>query len=175
MHWLSIFYRFIPGIVAGLGGAVLVWYAPSHRKIQFAVVATALGLICMEWEYLVAGIYLRVNWLSITMVPLTLLFLALTAIGLFIGVIGCLCLGICGLLFFTYVNVRYGEPFLLGYIIPVFYALLVGLCRQRLEFRRPGILEVWYLEAVWLTCLNTVVIWRTTVLGKWGWILGHAW
>jgi hypothetical protein len=169
MHWLSIFYQFVPGIVAGLGEAVLVWSAPSHRKIQFTVAATALGLICMEWEYLVAGVF------SVSFVPEILLYLALTAIGLLLGVIGCLCLGICGLLFFTYVNVRYGSPFLLDYIIPVFYALLVGLCRRRLGLRRTGILEIGFLEAAWLVCLNTVVIWRTTMLGKWGWILGHEW
>ena len=101
MDWLSTFYRFVPGIVAGLGGSVLVWYAPSQHKIRFTVAATALGLICMEWEYLVAGVF------SISMVPGLLVYLALTAIGLLLGVPGCLCLGICGLLFFTYVNVTY--------------------------------------------------------------------
>jgi hypothetical protein len=169
MHWLSIFYRFIPGIVAGLGGAVLVWRAPSHRKIQFTVAATALGLICMEWEYWVAGRFF------VWFIPEILLYLALTAIGLFLGVRGCFFLGICGLLYFTYLNVRYGEPYLLGYIIPVFYVLLVGFSRRSLSWSRPGILEVGRLEAVWLICLNTVVIWRTTMLGKWGWILGHVW
>jgi hypothetical protein len=166
MHWLSIFYRFVPGIVAALGGAVLIWSAPSHRKIQLTVVATALGLICMWWEYIVAGTF------SISMVPGILFYLSLTAIGLLLGARGSLCLGIGGLLFFTYVNVRYGSPFLLDYIIPVFYALLVGLCRRRLGLRRTGILEVGYLEVVWLICLNSIVIWRTTMLGKWGWILG---
>ena len=169
MHWLSIFYRFVPGIVAALGGAVLIWSAPSHRKIQFTVVATALGLICMWWEYIVASTF------SFSMVPGILFYLALTAIGLILGARGSLCLGIGGLVFFTYVNVRYGSPYLLDYIIPVFYALLVGLCRRRLALRRKGILEVGYLEAVWLICLNSIVIWRTTMLGKWGWILGHEW
>jgi hypothetical protein len=169
MHWLSIFYRFVPGIVASLGGAVLVWSASSQRKIQFTVAATALSLICMEWEYVVAGVF------SISMVPEILGYLALTAIGLVLGPPGCLCLGICGLLFFTYVNVRYGSPYLLDYIIPVFYAILVGLCRRRLALRRPGILEVGRLEAIYLICLNTVVIWRTTTLNKWGWILGQDW
>ena len=166
MHWLNIFYRFVPGIVATLGGAVLIWYAPSHRKIQFTVAATALGLTCMWWEYIVAGIF------SVSMVPGILFYLTLTAIGLILGARGSLVLGIGGLLFFTYVNVRYGSPFLLDYIIPVFYAILVGLCRQQLALRSKGILEVGYLEAVWLICLNTVVIWRTTILGKWGWIFG---
>ena len=169
MHFFSIFYRFVPGAVAGLGGAVLVWCAPSHRKIQFTVASTALGLICMEWEYLVAGVF------SVSMVPELFFYLALTTIGLLLGVRGCLCLGICGLLFFTYVNVRYGSPYLLDYVIPVFYALLVGLCRRRLALRRPGILEIGYLEVVWLICLNSIVIWRTTMLGKWGWILGQVW
>jgi hypothetical protein len=169
MHWLSIFYRFVPAIVAGLGGAMLIWYAPSHRKIQFTVAATVLGLICMEWEYLVGGTF------SVSMVPSFLVVLALTAIGLLLGTVSCLCLGICGLLFLTYVNVRFGEPYLLGYVMPVLYALLVGLCRRRLALRRNGILEVGYLETVWLICLNCVVIWRTTMLGKWGWILGQDW
>ena len=169
MHWLSIFYRFVPGIVAALGGAVLIWSAPSHRKIQFTVAATALGLICMWWEYIVAGIF------SVSMVPGILFYLTLTAIGLILGARGSLVLGIGGMLFFTYVNVRYGSPFLLDYIIPVFYAILVGLCRRRLVLRRKGILEVGYLEAVWFICLNTVVIWRTTMLSKWGWIFGQNW
>ena len=169
MHWLSIFYRFVPGIVAGLGGAILIWSAPSHRKIQLTVAATALGLVCMWWEYLAAGTF------SVSMVPGILLYLALTAIGLLLGARGSLCLGIGGLLFFTYVNVRYGSPYLLDYIIPVFYALLVGLCRRRLALRRKGILEVGYLEAAWLICLNSIVIWRTTMLSKWGWILGQDW
>jgi hypothetical protein len=169
MHWLNIFYRFVPGIVASLGGSILVLSAPSERKIQFTVAATALGLTCMEWEYLVAGVF------SVSMVPELFFYLALTAIGLLLGVRGCFFLGICGLLFFTYVNVRYGSPYLLDYVIPVFYALLVGLCRRRLALRRPGILEVGYLEAIYLICLNTVVIWRTTMFGKWGWILGQVW
>jgi len=169
MHWLSVFYRYVPAIVAGFGGWLLIWSAPSHRKIQFTVAATALGLTCMEWEYVVVGFF------SLSMVPGFLVYLVLTAIGLLLGTIGCLCLGICGLLFFAYVNVRYGSPFLLDYILPVFYALLVGLCRRRLELRRPGILEVWRLEAAWLICLNAVVIWRTTMLDKWGWILGQDW
>lgn len=169
MHWLSILYRYVPAIVAGLGGSVLIWSAPSQHKIKFTVGATALGLICMEWEYVVAGVF------SVSNVPSTLVFLALTAIGLLFGTVGCLCLGICGLLLFAYVNVRYGAPYLLDYILPVFYALLVGLCRRRLTLRRPGILEVGYLEAVCLICLNSVVIWRTTMFGKWGWILGHDW
>ena len=169
MDWLGIFYRYVPGIVAGLGGSVLVWSAPSERRIQFTVAATMLGLICMEWEYLVAGVF------SVSEMTFLLVCLALTALALFMGTFGCLCLGICGLLFFTYVNVRFGSPYLLDYVIPVFYALLVGLCRRRLALRRPGILEVGYLEAVWLICLNTVVIWRTTMLDKWGWILGHDW
>jgi hypothetical protein len=112
---------------------------------------------------------------SVSMVPGILLYLALTAIGLLLGARGSLCLGIGGMLFFTYVNVRYGSPYLLDYIIPVFYALLVGLCRRQLALRHPGILEVGYLEVVWLICLNSVVIWRTTMLGKWGWILGKDW
>ena len=123
----------------------------------------------MEWEYLVAGVF------SVSMVPGFLVYLALTVIGLLLGTIGCLCLGVCGLLFFTYVNVRFGSPYLLDYVIPVFYALLVGLCRRRLGLRRPGILEVGHLEVIWLICLNSVVIWRTTMLGKWGWILGRDW
>ena len=169
MHWLSIFYRYVPGIVAGLGGALLVWSAPSHRKIQFTVAATALGLTCMEWEYLIAGFF------SISMVPGFLIYLILTAIGLIFKTTGCICLGICSLFFFAYVNVRYGSPFLLDYILPFFYALLVGMCRRQLGLKRPGILEVGRLEAAWLICLNAIVIWRTTMLGKWGWILGQDW
>ncbi len=171
MHWLSIFYRFVPGIVAGLGGSVLIWSAPSRRRIQFTVAATVLGLICMEWEYWVAGGFPLV----VSEVPFFLVCFVLTAIALLIGALGCLCLGICGLLLFTYVNVRFGSPFLLDYVMPVFYALLVGLCRRRLAWRCPGILEVGRLETVWLICLNTVVIWRTTMLDKWGWILGQDW
>ena len=166
MHWFSIFYRYIPGIVAGLGGAVLVWRAPSHRNIQFTVAATALGLICMEWEYWVAMGF------PASEVPFFSVSISLTVIALFFGAPGGFFLGICGMLLFTYVNVRYGAPFLLDYILPVFYALLIGLCRKRLGLRRPGILEAGYLEAIWLLCLNSVVIWRTTVLGKWGWIFG---
>ena len=169
MHWLSILYWYVPTIVASLGGSLLIWSAPSQRKIQFTVGATALGVICMQWEYVMVGIF------SITMVPSFLVVLALTTIGLLLGTVGCLCLGICGLLFLTYVNVRYGAPFLLDYILPIFYTFLVGLCRRRLGLRRTGILEVGRLEAIWLICLNSVVIWRTTMLGKWGWILGQNW
>jgi len=168
MNWLSEFYRYVPAIVAGFAGSLLIWSAPSNRKIHFTLTATALGLICMEWEYWVAMGF------PVSEVPFFLVSIFLTIIALFMGALGCFCLGICGLLLFTYVNVRYGAPFLLDYILPVFYALLIGLCRKRLKFWRPGILEVGYLEAIWLLCLNSVVIWRTIILGKWWWILGHA-
>ncbi len=83
VHWLNTFYRFVPGIVADVGGAVLIWSAPSHRKIQFTVAATALGLICMWCEYLVAGAF------SVSMVPGILFYLALTAGGLLLILLSC--------------------------------------------------------------------------------------
>lgn len=148
---------------------MLVLSAPSQRKIQFTVAATVLGLICMEWEYWVA------RGFPVSEVPFFFVCIALTVIALLMGARGCLCLGICGLLLFAYVNICFGAPYLLDYVMPFFYALLVGLCRRRLDFRRPGILEIGYMEAVWLICINSIVIWRTTMLGKWGWILGQDW
>ena len=99
MTW--ILYRYVPGVVACLGGALLIWSAPSERKIHFTVGATILGLICMEWEYwLVWGVpAFEIPFFSGSMV--------LTIIALFTGAIGGLCLGFCGLLLFAYVNIRY--------------------------------------------------------------------
>ena len=164
-----LFVRFLPGVVAVLGGAALLYFAPERRKIPFAVLATLLGLTSMETEYWVAHGFpeSEVTFFAGAVVA-TLLALAL-------GKYGGLVLGIVGLAFFAYVNVRYGAPYLLDYVLPVLYGILLALARRELKWFRSGVLAVGCPEAIWLILASGVTIWRTSVLDKWGWLTGRPW
>jgi hypothetical protein len=164
-----LWLRYLPGLVAATGGAALLWFAPERRKIPFAVLATLLGLTSMEAEYWVAHGFpeSEVTFFAGTVV-VTLLALAL-------GKFGGLVLGIIGLAFFAYVNVRYGAPYLLDYVLPVFYGILLALATRELKWFRSGVLAVGCPEAIWLILVNGVTIWRTSVLDKWGWLTGRPW
>jgi hypothetical protein len=164
-----LWLRYLPGLVAVLGGAALLWFAPERRKIPFAVLATLLGLTSMEAEYWVAHGFpeSEVTFFAGAVV-VTLLALAL-------GKYGGLVLGIIGLAFFAYVNVRYGAPYLLDYVLPVFYGVLLAQARRELKWFRSGVWAVGCPEAIWLILVNAITLWRTSVLDKWGWLTGRPW
>ena len=164
-----LWLRYLPGLVAALGGAALLWFAPERRKIPFAVLATLLGLTSMEAEYWVAQGFpeSEVTFFAGAVV--------VTLLALTLGKYGGLVLGIIGLAFFAYVNVRYGAPYLLDYVLPVFYGILLALARRELKWFRSGVLAVGCSEAIWLTLTHGVTIWRTSVLDKWGWLTGRPW
>jgi len=161
--------RFLPGLVAALGGAALLWFAPERRKIPFTVLATLLGLMSMEAEYWVAHGFpeSEVTFFAGAVV--------VTLLALAAGKYGGLLLGIIGLAFFAHVNVRYGAPYLLDYVLPVFYGILLALARRELKWFRSGVLAVGRPEAIWLILTSGVTIWRTSVLDKWGWLTGRPW
>ena len=164
-----LFVRFLPGLVAALGGAALLWFAPERRKIPFTVLATLLGLMSMEAEYWVAHGFpeSEVTFFAGAVV--------VTLLALAAGKYGGLLLGIIGLAFFAHVNVRYGAPYLLDYVLPVFYGILLALARRELKWFRSGVLAVGRPEAIWLILTSGVTIWRTSVLDKWGWLTGRPW
>jgi hypothetical protein len=161
--------RALPGLVAALGGAALICFVPRRRRILTTTLATLLGLASMEAEYWVAHGFpeSEVTFFAGAVV-VTLLALAL-------GKRGGLALGVIGLAFFAYVNVRYGAPYLLDYVLPVFYGILLALARRELKWFRSGVLAVGCPEAVWLILINGITIWRTSVLDKWGWLTGRPW
>jgi hypothetical protein len=134
-----------------------------------AALATLFGLLCMEAEYWFARGFPQDE------VPFFLAAVAITLAGLALGKHGTFALGGLGLAFFAYVNLRYGAPYLLDYVMPVLYAVLLALSRRELHWWRPGLLAVGRLEALGLLFMNIVMVWRTTTLDKWGWLAGQAW
>jgi hypothetical protein len=170
MAWNEhLWVRYLPGVVAAAGGVALIVFAPPRRRIGFAVLATLLGLTCMEAEYWIA------HGFPESEVPFFVLAIALTLLTLPFASRGALGLSVVGLAFFAYVNIRYGAPYLLDYVLPLFYALLVVLARREGGWRGGGVLAAGWPETLWLLTVNAVTIWRTTALDKWGWLLGRPW
>lgn len=161
--------RYLPGLVAALGGGALIGLAPACRRIAFTILATLLGLTCMETEYWVAHGFPsdEVQFFAVTAL--------ITVAALFLGTKGALSLSVAGLGFLAYVNIRYGSPYLLDYILPVEYACLLALARRELNWYGSGIWAHRRLEVLWLLVTNAITVWRTTTLDKWGWIAGRPW
>ncbi|MBZ5516673.1 MAG: hypothetical protein LAN62_17855 [Acidobacteriia bacterium] len=164
-----VWTRYLPGLVAATGGAALIGFAPRRHKIAFAVLATLLGLTCMEAEYWLAHGFPQDE------VPFFIATAFMTSTALFLGKRGGFALGMMGLAFFAYVNTRYGAPYLLDYILPVFYAVLVALSRREMDWSGSTMLRPGWPEASWIVIVHAITLWRTTELGKWGWILGRPW
>jgi len=161
--------RLLPGSVAAVGGAALVGLAPRRHKIAFAIVATLLAVVCMEAEYWVAHGFPQDE------VPFFAATVLIASAALLLGKRGGSALGMMGLAFFAYVNIRYGAPYLLDYVLPVFCAVLVGLARREMNWSGSGLLRPGWLEAFWVVIAHAITLWRTTELDKWGWILGRPW
>ncbi len=164
-----LWLRYLPGAVAALGSMALVGIAPQHRKVLLTGIATLLGLVCMEAEYWVAhGFPSSEVWFFSGAVIMTL-------IALFAGPRGCFLLSVAGFGFFTYVNLRYGAPYLLDYIMPALYASLMAYSRRVLNWSGRGLLVVGRLEKAVLVPILVLMLLRTTTLEKWGWISGKPW
>jgi hypothetical protein len=151
---------------------VAVWFVyhpPANRKIAATIVTTFLGLVSMEAEYWMA------HGFPYSDVPFFLVAAAVTITALFCGRVGGLILGFVGLGFFSYVNLRYGAPYLLDYVMPALYALLVFYSRHELNWVRPGVFRAGVPEGIWFLLLQVLVAWRTSHLFKWGWLVGDPW
>src|SRR5574337_945587 len=118
--------RYLPGLVAAIGGVSLVGSASSQRRTMFAGVATLLGLVCMEAEDWVA------HGFPESEISFFVVAIAMTLTALALGKQGCMILSIIGMVFFAYVNLRYGAPYLLDYVMPVLYATLMASSRREL-------------------------------------------
>jgi zinc transporter ZupT len=79
-------------------------------------------------------------------------------------------LGIAGLAFFAYVNIR-----LLDYLMPVHYAALVVLSRRERHWFGAGFWAPGRPETLWLVLTHAITIWRTTALHKWERMHGRPW
>jgi hypothetical protein len=123
----------------------------------------------MEAEYWVA------RGFPTSEIPFFAAAVAITVAALAIGPVGDLSLGLTGLAFFAYVNLRYGAPYILDYVMPVLYGLLIARSRRDLNWRRPGLFEVGWAESIIVLVLQVLAAWRTTELGTWGWIAGRHW
>ncbi len=164
-----LWMRYLPGAVAALGSMALVGIAPQHRKVLLTGIATLLGLVCMEAEYWVAhGFPASEVWFFSGAMIVTLA-------ALLAGPRGCLLLSVAGFGFFAYVNLRYGAPYLLDYIMPTLYALLMAYSRRVLNWTGRGLLAVGRLEKAVLVPVFLLMLLRTTTLEKWGWISGKPW
>jgi hypothetical protein len=161
--------RYLPGAVAAACAVFLIRYAPSNRKVAFTVWASLLGLVCMEAEYWVAHGFPRSE------VPFFFGAVGVTLVAVALRELGGLLLGVVGLGFFSYVNLRYGAPYLLDYVMPALYALLICYSRNALNWVGPGIFRSGIPETVWFLLLQFAVIWRTTSLSKWNWLAGAPW
>jgi len=164
-----LWMRYLPGAVAALGSLALIGMAPEHRKMLSTGIATLLGLVCMEAEYWVAHGFpaSEVSFFSGSVV--------VTLAALFAGARACLLLSVAGFGFFTCVNLRYGAPYLLDYLMPVLYASLMARSRRTLSWPGRGILAIGRLEGALLVPVLALMLLRTTTLGKWGWISGKPW
>jgi hypothetical protein len=161
--------RYVPGAAAVAGSLALISVAPERRKMLFTGIATLLGLVCMEAEYWVA------HGFPASEVPFFSVAAVVTLAALFAGGWGGLLLSVAGFGFFAYVNLRYGAPYLLDYIMPVLYASLMARSRRTLHWSGRGILAIGRLEAALLIPILALMLLRTTTLGKWGWISGKPW
>ena len=164
-----IWTRYLPGLVAAAGGATLLCASRHERAVAFTGWATLLGLICMEAEYWVAHGFPRSEVSFFTTAVL------LTLVAMALGAMGGAALGVLGSVFFAYVNLRYGAPYLLDYVQPVLYAVLLARSRQQLGWQGPGILRAGTTEAVWILSTYVLTFWRTSALDKWGWVTGGRW
>jgi hypothetical protein len=157
------------GTLAATGGAALIGFAPPRRRIAFTILATLWGLTCMEAEYWVARGFPQDE------APFFIATVLMTSAALVLGKRGGFALGMMGLAFFAYVNIRYGAPYLLDYVLPAFYAVLVVWSRREMNWSASAMLRPGRLEASWVVIVHAITLWRTTELGKWGWILGRPW
>jgi hypothetical protein len=164
-----LWVRYLPGAVAALGSLALIGAAPKHRKMLLTGIATLLGLVCMEAEYWVAHGFpaSEASFFSVAVV--------VTLAALFAGGCGSLLLSVAGFAFFAYVNLRYGAPYLLDYVMPVLYAFLMARSRRALNWSGRGILAIGRLEGALLIPVLALIVLRTTTLAKWGWISGKPW
>jgi hypothetical protein len=164
-----IWIRYLPGLVAAAGGAALLYFSRRKHAVAFACLATLVGLVCMEAEYWVAHGFPRSE------VTFFVAAVALTLTALALGAPGGTALGILGLGFFAYVNLRYGAPYLLDYVLPILYAFLLARSRRELGWQDTGILRAGRTEGLWIAATALLIFWRTSSLGKWGWITGAPW
>jgi len=165
----QLWLRYLPGLVAAASGAALIGFAPRQRRIFATTLATLLGLTCMEAEYWVA------HGFPESAVTFFAGAVAITLLALASGRCGGIALGLVGLAFLAYVNMRYGSPYLLDYVLPVEYGILLALARRELKWTRSGFLGAGWPEAIWLVLTYGITIWRTTALDKWGWLTGRPW
>jgi hypothetical protein len=161
--------RYVPGFVAGFGGAALVLLAPRRHRVKFSILAALLGLTSMEAEYWIA------HGFPADEVPFFAVAAAITLAVLLLGAIAGFALGVAGIVFFAYVNIRYGAPYLLDYVLPVLYAAIIVSARRELKWEGKGLLACGAVEALALIVVNIAALWRTTVLDKWGWLAGRPW
>jgi hypothetical protein len=166
---LGLGWRYLPGLIAALGGFAMIGLAPPRRKVVFTCLATLLGLVCMEAEYWVA------RGFPSSEIPFFLGSVTVTVVAMSLGARGGLLLGGLGLAFFAYVNIRYGAPYLLDYVMPVFYAALLAYARREVGWSGRGALRSPVPEVLWLIVVNALAVWRTTAVHKWGWITGGPW
>jgi len=161
--------RYLPGVFAVVSGALLLLLSRRKVAIPGAILATMLGLCCMEAEYWVAHGF---PWSEI---PFFASAVLLTLTALFLGVLGGAALAILGLGFFAYVNLRYGAPYLLDYVMPILYGFTLARCRRQLNWEHPGLLRAGWTEGLWIALTYSFTVWRTSGLSKWGWITGGPW
>jgi len=164
-----LWMRYLPGAVAAGGSLALIGIAPKHRKVLITGIATLLGLVCMEAEYWVA------HGFPASEVSFFAVAVLVTLAALFAGDRGCLLLSVAGFAFFTYVNLRYGAPYLLDYVMPALYVSLMGYSRRALNWSGGGLLLIGRLELAVLIPVLALMLLRTTTLAKWGWISGKSW
>jgi len=164
-----VWLRYLPGMVAAVGGTAIITSAPPPRRIAFTVLATLLGLFCMEAEYWLAFGFPKSE------VTFFVFVVVITLAALAVRNLGAMLLGLAGLLFFSYVNLRYGAPYLLDYVMPVLYALLLAWSRRALGWTGRGIWKASRPEVLAVTALQVLAAWRTTDLAKWGWLAGRHW
>ena len=107
--------RYLPGMAALLIAIWLVYHARSNRKIPATIFSTLIGLASMEAEYWLA------HGFPSSDVPFFLGATAITVAALVSGRLGGFWLGLIGSGFFSYVNLRYGAPYLLDYVMPALY------------------------------------------------------
>ena len=163
----SLWLRYLPGLVAAIGGALIVGAAPARRRSMFAGLATLLGLLCAQAEHWVAGFPKSgINYLVFA--------IGITLVALALGKHGCLILGIVGIFGYADVNTRYGAPYLLDYVMPGLYAAMIASSRRELGWFRPGFLRVGAPEAICLVLVEVLAAFRTAELGKWGWLAGKT-
>jgi hypothetical protein len=165
----SLWMRYMPGLVAAGGGATILLLWRRRHAIAAATLATLLGLTCMEAEYWVAHGFpsSEVSFFASAVV--------VTLIALALGRLGGAALGILGLGFFAYVNLRYGAPYLLDYVQPILYALLLARSRREWTWKGSSWLRAGWTEGLWIAVTYSATFWRTTSLDKWGWMTGRPW